>query len=54
VAQVLGLNVEDKKDHTRIKSLVKAWIGNGALVVTNSMDAKGKSRPIIEVGNWAL
>ena len=36
VAKVLGLDVDDKADKARIKSLLKTWIKNGALKVERS------------------
>ncbi len=53
VADVIGLDTADKTDQTKIKSLLKTWIKNGALVVVERPDSKRIQRKFIEVGNWA-
>lgn len=55
VADVLGLDASDKKgpDATRIKSLLRTWIKNGALLEVREKDAKGTERPCIRAGKLA-
>lgn len=53
VADVLGLNVENRADKARIKSLLRQWISNRALVIVERDDAKRTSRKWIEVGDRA-
>ena len=53
VAEVLGLDCENKRDQTRIKAVLKTWLDNGALVVVEGRDDAGKRRPFVEVGQWA-
>ena len=53
IAQVLGLNSDAKADKSKIKTLIRTWIANGALRLERTTDANGKSRPIVVVGSWA-
>lgn len=53
VAQVLSLNSDAKSDKSKIKTLLRTWIANGALRLERITDANGKSRPIVVVGSWA-
>lgn len=53
VASVLDMDSSDKHQREKIKTMVKIWTANGALVVGSMMDDKGKPRPILEVGEWA-
>lgn len=50
VADALGLNAE--KDKGRIKSLLRTWIANKALVVERRPTPKGRDKPFIVVGSW--
>lgn len=52
VAQVLGLDVDDKADRRRINRLIKTWLKEGALVVVKKPDGDGDQRPFIQVGRW--
>ena len=51
VADVLGLDLEEKTDKDRVKSLIRTWKGNKALVVDRRHDGK-RERPYLVVGNW--
>lgn len=53
VAVVLKFDLSDAAHKAKVKAILKTWIKNGALVVTELTDTKGKVRPIIEVGQWA-
>ena len=53
IASVLGLDLTNAINKSKVKRLIKAWVSSGALVVTQVADAKGTDRPIIEVGKWA-
>ena len=51
VASALGLNADDKRDKARIKSLLRTWIGNGALHRNRQFNAnEGRERPVIVCG----
>jgi hypothetical protein len=53
VADVLGLDLDQKVDRARVKSLLKTWMGNGSSVKFDRLDdADRKSRPFVEVGKW--
>lgn len=52
VAQVLGLDADNKADKGRIKSILRQWISNGALKVERRMDKTRQERPFIVVGRW--
>jgi AAA domain len=54
VAAELGLDTDSKSDREKIKAAIRMWIGSGAFVTTEVKDAKGKLRPIVEVGKWAI
>lgn len=49
VASVLSMSAE--RDKGRIKSLLRSWIGNGALAIERRTDGKGNIRPFVVVGN---
>lgn len=49
VADVLRLSVD--RDKGKIKVLLKAWIGSGALAIDRRTDSKGIVRPFVVVGN---
>ncbi len=53
IAELLDLNADDQTHKDRIKSMVNIWLMSGALRVSESKDEKGKTRPILEVGQWA-
>jgi hypothetical protein len=52
VADVLGLNTDKKADRSRITSMLKTWIENGALTTVTRDDASRRPRQFIEVGHW--
>ncbi|MBA4092063.1 MAG: hypothetical protein C0494_15935 [Sphingobium sp.] len=52
VAQVLGLDADNKSDRGRIKSILRQWIVNGALKVERRMDKNRQERPFVIVGRW--
>jgi len=52
VAQVLGLDADNKSDRGRIKSILRQWISNGALKIERRMDKTRQERPFIVVGRW--
>lgn len=53
VADVLGLDADDPTSKQKIKTLLKAWIENGALKVDFIVDEKSRQRRIVRVGEWA-
>jgi hypothetical protein len=51
VAEVLGLNVSNKADNSRIKSLLRTWLKAGALKVARIHSSRhGRERPMIVIG----
>lgn len=54
VGEVLDLDPADQHDRARIKHCITSWLSSGALVASEMKDEKGKKRPIIEVGEWAI
>jgi hypothetical protein len=50
VAKVMHLDLSNQAHKSKVKALIKTWIRNDALVVSQVKDEKGKYRPIIEVG----
>ena len=53
VAQVIGLDVDDKGQKDKILALLKRWLGTGMFVVVEGEDEKRMKRSFIEVGQWA-
>ena len=53
VSEVLGLDVTDKAARSKVSSLLKTWIKNGALKVVEVMDSARRPRATVEVGEWA-
>lgn len=51
VARGMGLDVEDKRDKTRIAGLLKMWIGAGNLVVVEGKDQQRRTRDFVQVCN---
>ena len=49
VAEVLGLDLEDKADKAKASSILRTWIKNKALVIVKGPDAKGNLRPFVRV-----
>lgn len=52
IAATLGLDVEDATHKSRIKSLIKTWRSNRALLVEKRTASNGKERPFLVVGEW--
>lgn len=53
IAEILQLDLGNKQDLERVKSVIATWIKTGALKIIETKDEKGKARPTIEVGEWA-
>jgi hypothetical protein len=52
VAAALELNADDKRDKSRIKSMLRIWIANGALRIDKGRNSqKRRPRPIVVIGN---
>lgn len=51
IADILGLDVEDRAVKARIKSVVKTWLDNGVIAQDSFRDkSKGRDVPIIVIG----
>ena len=53
MADVLGLDLEDRFVRAKTKSVLGTWIKNGMLKVVERNDAKRRSKSFVEVGKWA-
>ncbi len=53
VAEVLGLDADDKAHRERIKKLLRTWTRNGMFVEVEHMDDHRKKKKFVEVGEWA-
>lgn len=53
IADVLGLNLDDKSDRQKVKSVLARWLKEGVLVKVMAPDKTRQERPMIEVGKWA-
>ena len=51
IAETLGLDLEEKTDKERVKSLIRTWKNNKALAIKREHDGK-RERPYLIVGNW--
>jgi hypothetical protein len=51
-AAASALSLDAEKDKGRIKSLLKTWISNKALVVEKRPTLKGREKPFVVVGSW--
>jgi hypothetical protein len=51
VAEALGLDISDPGDLARAKALLKKMLADGRLKTASITDKKGKSRPVVMVGN---
>jgi hypothetical protein len=51
-AAASALSLDAEKDTGRIKSLLKTWISNKALVVEKRPTLKGREKPFVVVGSW--
>lgn len=49
VARAMGLDEDDKRDRTKITSLLKLWISAGSLVVVEGKDQQRRPRPFVQV-----
>jgi len=50
IAEVLGLDLEEAADKSKVKSMIKKWINNGVLVVVKRLDDKRRPKRFVEVG----
>ncbi|MFS0736949.1 AAA family ATPase [Sphingomonas sp. 1P06PA] len=53
VSEALGLDLNDRKQRSRVAALIKAWVREGALEIVEMEDSKRNKRPFVVVGNWA-
>lgn len=53
IARILELDPKDDVDRDRIKRMIGIWLKSGSFKQSEARDDKGKSRPIVEVGQWA-
>jgi hypothetical protein len=49
VAKALGMNVDNRKDKTRISGMLKVWLAAGSLVVVERPDEHREARLFVEV-----
>ncbi len=52
IADTLGLDIDDRGNKLRILSLLKTWLAEGALIVTERKDANRQLKRFVEVGRW--
>ncbi|KIL98835.1 DNA primase phage-associated [Paramagnetospirillum magnetotacticum MS-1] len=52
IGHIVGLDPAKPHDKNRLKSLIKTWINNGALIADEIMNKKGRPTPVIAVGKW--
>jgi AAA domain len=52
IAKALKLNVENTAHKAKVKSLIKMWTNQGALIVIYEKDVHRKDRPFVQVGDW--
>ena len=53
IAEVLRLDLNSRAHQAKVKSLLKTWMGSGALVTVEGTDEKREKRTFVEVGQWA-
>lgn len=53
VAEVLGIDIEDRAEKAKVKSIVSQWIKNGALRIEEAADANREMRKFIVSGDPA-
>lgn len=53
VAQVMELDLEKKAHKARVANLIRTWKACGSLVVVEGKDARGMTRPFVEVSETA-
>lgn len=52
VANVIGLDMDDKKDRARVKKLLAGWLGEGVLEKVSDLDEHRMEKDFIVVGRW--
>lgn len=53
IADMLGIDITEKKGRTKVLSIVKTWIRTNVLAVEKVFDSKkGREMPVIVVGEW--
>jgi hypothetical protein len=53
VAEVLVVDIKDKRQRARIRQLLAAWLKSGALVEVKHPDHRRHLKEFVEVGEWA-
>jgi hypothetical protein len=53
IGNALNLDPENIEHKWKLKSLIKTWVKQGALVVVTKPDKQRKPRDFVEVGDWA-
>lgn len=54
IADVLGLDLDDKAAKQKVKGLLARWLKEGLLVKVMASDEKSRERPVVEVGKWVV
>jgi hypothetical protein len=54
IGKALNLDFENAAHRSEIKSLIKAWTKQGALVLVGKPDKQRKLRGFMEIGDWAM
>lgn len=52
IAEVFGFDADDKAHKAKIKKWIAHWLKIGVLIETKITDEKGKSRPVLDRGEW--
>jgi hypothetical protein len=52
IAAALMLDIEDKRDRSKVQRLLKAWLKEGALEVVEQPDRRREMRKFVVVGKW--
>jgi hypothetical protein len=52
VAEVVGLNPDDKADRKIVSTALSAWFANGVLAIKRRKDEHRKERPYVVPGDW--
>lgn len=53
VADVVGLDPDDKADKAKASSILKTWIRNKSLIVIHEKNSNGRDRPVVKIGSLA-
>jgi len=53
IAEVIGADLSEESDQSKVKYLLKTWIENGALVARQVVTESRNKAWIVEVGEWA-